>query len=176
LISGHLHTFRITRCSTGSSLFPLVVPFPMVFDRPNLCRLLPFLLLLRDVVAAPDIQNVVECAVALDVEASLLCASRLRGANTGGVRAAARCWVRIARGGERKRCDSGDDDEELHDLVWLVRLVWGFGSDGWPKVLNLMDCELLIDHFNAIVRRHYIHHASRTSNATDVPTHHFRLG
>jgi hypothetical protein len=86
-----------------------------MFRRPNRCRRHPFLLLLWNVVAAPDIQNVVERAVALDVETSLLCASWFRGADTGGVRASARCWVWIFRSRERERRDSGEDNEKLHD-------------------------------------------------------------
>lgn len=66
--------------------------------------------------------DVVECAVALDVEASLVVASRLGGADAGRVGATARGWVGVCGHCDGDGRDSGGDDEELH--VGMIASWW----------------------------------------------------
>jgi hypothetical protein len=81
-------------------------------------------LLVGNVVAASDVEHVVEGAVTLDVESALLGTTRLGGADTGRVRSSTWRRVGVFGGGcrENERCDRSDDDEELH-VGWLVFLV-----------------------------------------------------
>ena len=97
----------------------------------------PRLLLVGNVVAASDVEHVVESAVALNVETTLFGAARLGGAYTGWVGSSTWCWVRIFGGRCRKgeRCDRSDDDEKLH-VGGDSRLRDGFNDDvyGWCHV------------------------------------------
>jgi hypothetical protein len=58
--------------------------------------------------------------IALHVESSLLVAACLRGTDTRRISAPTWSWVRILRRTECDRCDSGEDDEELHFRVVLA--------------------------------------------------------
>jgi hypothetical protein len=74
-------------------------------------------LLVWDIITAADVQHVVERAITLNVNASLLRASWLCCADAGRVTASAWGGVRIrcrdgARHGEGKEC--GNDEDELH--------------------------------------------------------------
>jgi hypothetical protein len=69
------------------------------------------------------------CAVALNVEATLLIAAFLRDTDTGRVSAATRSWVGILWRTNCDRCDGGEDDEKLHCRVILTRS-WLYGEGG----------------------------------------------
>ena len=77
-------------------------------------------LLLGDVVAATDVENVVKGAVTLNVEATLLGAACLGGADTGWVRTTARRWVWVSGwDSDSDRSNGGSDNEESHACRYL---------------------------------------------------------
>jgi hypothetical protein len=73
----------------------------------------PCLLLLWDIVAAPNVEDVVKCAISLDPESTDRGAFWLACANTRGVGATARGRVWVGRRGERD-CEERGEEVEFH--------------------------------------------------------------
>ena len=75
----------------------------------------PLILLLRDLIAAPDILNIVKCTIPSDVESALLSTVLLCRADTAGNAATAWCRIGVFGSSKSKSWKDGGEEDELHD-------------------------------------------------------------
>jgi hypothetical protein len=88
----------------------------MFRSSPSLIVHLRLLLLIRNIIAASDVEHVVKCAVALDIKATFLRTGRLSSADTGWIGSSTGSRVGVFGSGRcvGKRCKRSDDDKEFH--------------------------------------------------------------